>query len=215
MKTKYIFRLLFMAVALVMGSQVRATESEPIYQGAGSGQVNVGGNDVFTDPSGIIRVYVESPAWTLQLKGSWNIPVVLQNGDNDGFIDNSEFNNAGGYIDAKLTASAVDVIMQQGLVIWTDNKIVTRVTYVLNGVESEPVFSGSGTGALNIGGNEVFTNPLGIIRIYVESPSWTLKFAGSWTTPIVLQNGDSNGFINTNDYNVEGGYIDAILTIVI
>ena len=86
MKTKYIFRLLFMAVALVMGSQVRATESEPIYQGAGSGQVNVGGNDVFTDPSGIIRVYVESPAWTLQLKGSWNIPVVLQNGDIDQYL---------------------------------------------------------------------------------------------------------------------------------
>lgn len=212
MKTKYIFRLLFMAVALVMGSQVRATESEPIYQGAGSGQVNVGGNDVFTDPSGIIRVYVESPAWTLQLKGSWNIPVVLQNGDNDGFIDNSEFNNAGGYIDAKLTASAVDVIMQQGLVIWTDNKIVTRVTYVLNGVESEPVFLGSGTGQVNVDGKDVFTNPSGVIRIYAESPSWTLKFAGSWTTPIVLQNGDSNGFINTNDYNVEGGYIDAILT---
>ncbi len=212
MKTKYFFRMLLMAVALVMGSQIKAAESEPIYQGIGDGQVNVGGNNVFTDASGIIRVYVESPAWTLQLKGSWTTPVVLQNGDNDGYIDNSDLNKAGGYIDAKLTASAVDVITQQGLIIWTNNKIVTKVTYILNGVESEPVFSGSGTGAVNIGGNEVFTNPLGIIRIYVESPSWTLKFAGSWSAPIVLQNGDSDGFINTNDYNAEGGYIDAKLT---
>ena len=200
---------------------MRAGESDPIYTATSfSGQINAGGQSVFTDASGSIRVYATPEPWNLQLKGSWGDALNLKNGDSEGFINKSGFvktsrlssGKESGYIDAELTQDAVNIIKSQGLVIWITKMVVTKVTFISNGVESSPVFTGSESGQASVGGQDVFTDPNGKIRIYAETPEWKLQFKGSWGAALSLKNGDKDGYITKSSYNNEGGYIDAQLT---
>ena len=222
MKTKNILRTLLIAVTMLLGANnMRAGESDPIYTATSfSGQINAGGQSVFTDASGSIRVYATPEPWNLQLKGSWGDALNLKNGDSEGFINKSGFvktsrlssGKESGYIDAELTQDAVNIIKSQGLVIWITKMVVTKVTFISNGVESSPVFTGSESGQASVGGQDVFTDPNGKIRIYAETPEWKLQFKGSWGAALSLKNGDKDGYITKSSYNNEGGYIDAQLT---
>lgn len=135
MKTKNIFRMLLLAVALIVGDNKVESAETVIWDGTFSpySAVAVGSDKCGGLSSGQkLRVYVFNRQ--LHLKGGWNTANFGFKDSSDGFFDFSTFNETEGCFEAILDEAAISRLTNMGsepfvLEVGAD-MTVTRVTYV-------------------------------------------------------------------------------------
>lgn len=114
MKTKNIFRMLLVAVALLLGANnVKAGET-PVWESSfdKNNVVSVEwNNNIQVSEGDKIRIYVYDR--NLFVEGNWSTPLELENGK-DGSPSFSSYNSTGNYYELKFKENSVSVLKQQG-----------------------------------------------------------------------------------------------------
>ena len=134
MKTKNIFRMLFLTVALIVGSNVESAETV-IWEGTFNqySAVAVGSDKCGSLTSGQkLRIYVFNRQ--LHLKGGWSTANFGFKDSPEGYLDFSSFYEDEGYFEAVLDQAAITLLTNMGsepfvLEVGSD-MTVTRITHV-------------------------------------------------------------------------------------
>ena len=207
MKTKNIFRMLLVAVALLLGANNVKADETTVWEGTFdmNNVVSVDwNNNVQVSDGDKIRIYVFDR--NLHVNGQWSTSLELVNG-RDGYPSFSSYNTTGNYYELKFAENSISTLKQQGL---SYNKssyfTITKVTIAdANGNENEI------TNDMSSGKFQDFTVNHAV-RFYGTHSTYGYLFTyAGWGDSYVILKSSNNNLLECTAADANNGYIEATI----